>query len=128
MIRSMVTLALAALAVQASAQDGAAGQSASGPGAAPVPAERANAPQAEADPITVTGELEEQRRREEENRVVCRREVATGSVISRRTCRTVAEWREERERAAARLARFRDQLENEDTARRNRQLKSQGGY
>jgi hypothetical protein len=72
---------------------------------APAAGERATPPR-DSD-ITVTGEREAERRREEETRVVCRREVRTGSMMPQTTCHSAAEWTRIRERSVEQLDRMR---------------------
>ncbi|MEA3016274.1 MAG: hypothetical protein QOI38_996 [Sphingomonadales bacterium] len=85
---------------------------------APAAGERA-APSADSD-ITVTGEREAERRREEENRVVCRREVRTGSMMPQTTCRSAAEWARIRERSIQQLDRMRADRRSRDNTNANR--------
>ena len=66
--------------------------------------------------ITVTGEREAERRRAEENRIVCRREVRTGSMMPQTTCRPAHEWARLRERSIEDLERVRaSRRENTNT-------------
>jgi hypothetical protein len=80
------------------------------------PAEPRPPGQNEQDPITVTGErrTDADRRREEDRRVVCQRGVRTGSVMPTTTCKTVAEWREIRERSVRELDRLRADRRSRD--------------
>ena len=59
----------------------------------------------ERDPssITVTGEREQE---EASERIVCRRSVATGSIMPQRTCRTAGEWERIRQRSLETLDRM----------------------
>lgn len=85
---------------------------------APAAGERATPPR-DSD-ITVTGEREAERRREEENRVVCRREVRTGSMMPQTTCRSAAEWARIRERSIEQLERSRADRRSRDHTNANR--------
>jgi hypothetical protein len=49
------------------------------------------------DDVTVTG------RRPDRDKVVCKEDVTTGSIIPTRTCKTKGEWEEIRQRGLARL-------------------------
>jgi hypothetical protein len=59
---------------------------------APAPGEEEGAEEPGND-VTVTGQ------RDPRDRRVCRDSIATGSIMRRRTCRTVGEWEEIRERS-----------------------------
>ncbi|HEX8653601.1 MAG TPA: hypothetical protein VF693_00050 [Allosphingosinicella sp.] len=85
---------------------------------APAAGERATPPR-DSD-ITVTGEREAERRREDENRVVCRREVRTGSMMPQTTCRSAAEWARIRERSIEQLDRMRADRRSRDHTNANR--------
>jgi len=64
----------------------------------------------QATTIVVTGDRSDA---DEDNRRICRREVQTGSVMSRRVCRTRSEWN----RAAARAQNDLDRMRQQETAR-----------
>lgn len=85
---------------------------------APAAGERTTPPR-EGD-ITVTGEREAERRREEENRIVCRREVRTGSMMPQTTCRSAAEWTRIRERSVEQLDRMRADRRSRENTNANR--------
>jgi hypothetical protein len=70
--------------------------------------------------ITVTGAREAERRRAEENRTVCRREVRTGSMMPTTTCRSAAEWARIRERSIEQLDRMRADRRSRDHTNANR--------
>ncbi|HEX8363739.1 MAG TPA: hypothetical protein VF603_00470 [Allosphingosinicella sp.] len=84
------------------------------PATAPAAGERATPSR---DDITVTGEREAERRRQEEERVVCRREVRTGSMMPQTTCRSAAEWARIRERSIQELDRMRADRRSRDHTR-----------
>jgi hypothetical protein len=87
---------------------------------APAAGERATPPRNDDGSITVTGEREAERRREEENRIVCRREVRTGSMMPQTTCRSAAEWARIRERSIEQLERTRADRRSRDHTNANR--------
>jgi hypothetical protein len=87
---------------------------------APAPAAGEGATPPRDSDITVTGEREAERRREEENRVVCRREVRTGSMMPQTTCRSAAEWARIRERSVEQLDRMRADRRSRDNTNANR--------
>jgi hypothetical protein len=71
-----------------------------GPGASPT-----SAP----GDVTVTGQ------RPDRDRIVCKSDVATGSIIPTQTCKTKGEWEEIRQRDLARL----ETMKNDENVRRH---------
>ena len=59
------------------------------------------------DPIVVTGELPDAKER------VCKKSVATGSIMPKRECRSRAEWEEIRQRSIAQVERHKKEREAE---------------
>jgi hypothetical protein len=72
---------------------------AAGPGVSPPPAP---------DDVTVTG------KRLDREKLVCKEDVTTGSIIPTRTCKTKGEWEEIRQRGLARL----ETMRNDRTSQR----------
>lgn len=76
--------------------------------AAPAVADDQNVGTAKVDPpsdIVVTGQIPDADKR------VCKTEVATGSIIPKRTCRSKGEWEDIRARSLARLERLKKEEE-----------------
>jgi hypothetical protein len=97
--RLPLAVCIAALTVPALAQESA---SAVGQEAMTAPDPGASTPDQEED-ITVTGMKPTKKKR------VCRRSVATGSIMAQTTCRTVAEWDEGSAKAVAQAERLKEE-------------------
>ena len=89
------------LALTALVADVAATAGAPAPAAIPEAPPPATAAEKQKD-VVVTGERPKSQKR------VCKRSVATGSIMPTVTCRTVAEWEEVRERSVANLERMKN--------------------
>jgi len=105
---------VAALAAPAVAQDVVSEPSAE---AISAPAQQDGQDQDEQD-ITVTGEKEKKR-----SKRVCRRGTATGSIMSKVTCRTVGEWEEITAKSIADVERLRAERRTRDHVEASRNAK-----
>lgn len=101
-VRSLIIFGAAALAAPAWAQEPVSDETPAAVPAAP--------PVSEPGEITITGERPD----EKEKKMVCRRSAATGSIMSKRVCRTQADWDRITEKSIADVERMRAERRTRD--------------